>query len=203
MGGAPTPPILSGEGPPEQNVICIADLREAVPKRYPKKRRFNLRKVKIESSLAVGALAASDVTSSALTATSANKYRVTSVKCSYMIADLPALADGGYQFGIAHSSYTAAQIEEAIEATGAIDIGNLVSQEQANRRVREIGTIGGSQGTAVGGEILYNEGRPVKTKLNWNIGIGDTLVMYVRNGSSVIYTTGALLKSKGEMWVTP
>ncbi len=171
-------------------------------RKYPK-RRFNLRKVRVESSLAVGALAASDVTSSPLTATSANKYRVTSVKASYMIADLPAVADGGFQFGIAHGDYTAAEIEECIEATGAIDIGNKVEQERANRLVREIGTISPEGTQAVGSEMSYNEGRPVKTKLNWEIGIGKTLALYVRNGSSTVYTTGALLKAKGELWVTP
>ncbi len=174
-----------------------------MPKRYPKKRRFNLRKVRVESSLAVGALVGSDVVSSALTAVSANRYRVTSIKASYTIVDVPATIDGAYQFGIAHSSYTDAQIEECIEATGAIDIGNKVSQEQANRLVREIGTISPQGVSIIGGEISYNEGRPVKTKLNWMIGIGDTLVLYVRNGSSVVYTTGALLKTKGELWVTP
>ncbi len=167
------------------------------------KRRFNLRKVRVESSLAVGALAASDVVVSPLTATSSNTYRVTSIKASYAVVDVPAIIDGAYQFGIAHSSYTAAQIEECIEATGAVDIGNLVSQEQANRLVREIGTISPTGQTTPGMEISYNEGRPVKTKLNWKIGIGDTLMLYVRNGSSVVYTTGALIKSKGEMWVTP
>ncbi len=174
-----------------------------MPKKYPKKRRFNLRKVRIESGLGIGALAASDVTSSALTATSANAYRVTSVKCSYTIVDLAAAIDGAFQFGIAHSDYTPAEIEECIEATGAIDIGNKVEQERANRLVREIGTISPEGTPLVAGEISYNDGRPVKTKLNWMIGIGDTLVMYVRNGSGAVYTTGSTLKSKGEMWVTP
>lgn len=167
------------------------------------RRKFNLRKVRVEAGMAIGALAASDVVSSTLTATSANVYRVLSVKLSYSIVELGATIDGAFQFGIAHSDYTAAEIEECIEATGSIDIGDKVAQEQANRLVREIGTIGTGDATAALVDVVYNEGRPVKTKLNWLIGIGDTLVMYIRNGSGDVYTTGASLKAKGEMWVTP
>lgn len=174
-----------------------------MPKKYPRKRKFNLRKVRVEAGLAIGALAASDVVSSALTAVSANRYRVTSIKASYTITDLAAVIDDAFQFGIAHSDYTAAEIEECIEATAAIDIGDKIAQERANRLVREIGTIGSAGLDSALGGVTYNEGRPVKTKLNWLIGIGDTLVLYVRNGSGTVYSTGSTLKAKGELWVTP
>ncbi len=168
------------------------------------KRKFNLRRVRLEAGLGIGALAASDVISGAMTAVSANRYRVTSVKASYTVTDIPAAIDDAYQFGIAHSDYTDTEIEECLEATAAIDIGDKVAQERANRLVREIGTISSGQLTTPGGGATpFNDGRPIKTKLNWLMGIGDTLRLYVRNGSGVIYTTGATLKAKGELWVTP
>ncbi len=165
-------------------------------------RRFNLRKVRIAASTAIGALAASAVISGAMTAASANKYRVTSVKASYSISDLGAGIDDVQQFGIAHSDYTAAEIEECIEATGSVDIGDKIAQERANRLVREIGTMESGSSPPTGGALSFNDGRPVKTKLNWVIGIGDTLVLYVRNGSGTVYTTGSNIVAKGEMWVS-
>ncbi len=165
-------------------------------------RRFNLRKVRIAASIGVGALAAGDVTSGAMTATSANKYRVTSVKASYSLTDRGAAIDDGQQFGIAHSDYSAAEIEECLEATASVDIGDKIAQERSNRLVREIGTITAVGSSAGGGGGNFNDGRPVKTKLNWVIGIGDTLVLYIRNSSGVVYTTGALMNAKGEMWVS-
>ncbi len=161
-------------------------------------RRFNLRKVRIAASTAVGALAAGDVISGAMTAVSANKYRVTSIKASYAIAD-KAVIDDTQQFGIAHSDYTAAEIEECLEATASIDVGDKIAQERANRLVREIGTMVDYGESTDGG---FNDGRPVKTKLNWTIGIGDTLVLYVRNGSGTVYTTGSTIVAKGELWVS-
>ncbi len=171
--------------------------------KYRRRRGFNLRKVSVEAGMAIGALAASSVVSSAMTAASANKYRVTSVLCSYTVVDLAAAIDGAFQFGIAHSDYTSTEIEECIEATGAIDIGSKVEQERANRLVRQLGTISPEGTPLVAGEISFNDGRPIKTKLNWAIGIGDTLVLYVRNGSGAVYTTGSTLKAKGVLWVTP
>ncbi len=170
--------------------------------KHTPKRRFNLRKVRVEAGLPIGALAASAVVASTLTATSANVYRVTSLNCSFSITDLGAAIDDTFQFGVAHGDYTAAEIEECIEATGAIDVGDKIAQERGNRLVREIGSISSQSGQAAGG-INFNEGKPVKVKLNWKIGIGQVIDFYVRNGSGVVYTTGASLKAKGHIWVTP
>ncbi len=160
-----------------------------------------MRRVRLEAGNAIGALAAGDVISAAMTAVSANRYRVVSVIASYALTDLGAQIDDTQQFGIAHSDYTDAEIEECLEATAAIDIGDKVAQEKANRLVREIGTI--VPGTISAGGAGFNDGRPVKTRLNWMIGIGDTLRLYVRNGSGAVYTTGATLKAKGNLWVKP
>ncbi len=175
---------------------------EAIGKTMAKKgskgRKFNLRRVTINSGAGLGALAASDVMSAAISSTSANQYRVTSVKASYVITE-KAGNDDGQAFGLAHSDYSAAEIEECLEAVGAIDQGDKVAQEQVNRLVRQIGTMVSRDNT----EATFNDGRPVKTKLNWLIGIGDTLVVWVRNSSGVIYTTGASIRVNGEMWITP
>lgn len=167
-------------------------------KRGRKSRRFNLRRVRINRSFGLGALATLVVISGAVTDTSANAYRLVSVKASYSISEKTDIDDGA-AFGLAHSDYTAAEIEECLEASGAIDQGDKVAQERANRLVREIGTMVSRDGTSAS----FNSGEPVKTRLNWMIGIGDTLTLWVRNSTGVVWTTGSAVLMNGEIWITP
>jgi len=163
------------------------------------RRRFNLRKVRVAQSVTVGALVALDVVDGDLIPLSVNPYRLMSIDLAYSLADLGATSDDGQEFGVAHSDYTAAEIEECLEAQTSIDIGNKVEMERANRLVRSIGVFSGQPGTGAGRD--FNDGRPMKTKLNWRMGIGDKLRLWIRNGSANNYTTGALVVAIGNAWV--
>ncbi len=164
-----------------------------------RRRSFNLRKVRIFDSLAAGALAAADVVSGVLVPSSITPYRVTSVQLSYSFTDIGATQDDGQEFGLAHSDYTAAEIEECLEIINSVDQGNKIAQEQANRLVRTIGMMQGAPGT--GASKSFNNGVPKKTKLNWYIGNGDGINIWIRNGSGTIWTAGAQLTSLGHMWI--
>ncbi len=164
-----------------------------------RRRRFNLRKVRNSAFIAIGALAAGDVIVSAFTATSTNPYRIMSIDTTWSLSELGAAIDDAQEFGVSHSNYTAAEVEQCLEANAAIDIGAKVEQEQANRLVRQIGVFTGSGG--VGSGLQFNDGRPVKTRLNWHIGIGNTLNVWVRNATGVVYTTGASVNFTGVVWV--
>ncbi len=166
---------------------------------HPKRRKFNLRKVRLATSVAIGALASSDVISTNISAASTNPYRLMSVDLTYSLTDLGATSDDGQQFGLAHSDYSAAEVEECLEAQASIDIGNKVEQERANRLVRNIGQITGNAGTLAG--MSFNDGVSFPVKLNWHMAIGDQLNLWVRNGSSTVYTTGALIVMVGNLWV--
>ncbi len=171
--------------------------------RYPKKRRrsFNLRRVRVTAVLAVGALATKDVISAGATGTVTSTIRVMSVKQTYTWSNIGASDDDSLEFGLAHSDYSAAEIEEALEATTSIDPGDKIAGERANRLVRSIGTISAALAGAAGGGAPYNNGLPKKTKLNWLLTEGDSLSIWVRNGSGTVYTTGSSLQTIGEMWV--
>jgi len=164
------------------------------------RRKFNLRQVRIFASGTIGALAALDVVSNPVTVTSLNPYRLISVHASYSLSDQGSTIDDGYEFGLAHSDYTAAEVEECLEASASIDIGDKVAQEKSNRLVRSIGIITAG-GPITAGGLNFNDGRKVRTKLNWKIGIGQTLNLWVRNGSGVVYTTGAKLLMAGSLWI--
>ncbi len=170
-------------------------------KRRGGRRRFPLKKVSIQASSAVGALASLDVVTAAISQAGVDTYRLISVKAAHAIADLGAAIDDGFEFGYCHSDYTAAEVEECLESQAAMDMGDKVAQEQANRLVRKVGVISATGSPTAGGGLLFNGGMPVKTKLNWLMSIGDTLNIYVRNGTAVIYTTGSLLLSNGDLWI--
>ncbi len=164
----------------------------------PKKGRSRkaLRRVRISSEVTVGALAALDVVAGGLTNNAVNTLRFISLNASYSWANKTA-SDDALTFGVAHSDYTAAEIEECLEAFESIDLGDKIAQEKANRLVREIGTISG-QGDTAG---AFNGGRKIKTRLNWLMAIGDNLQLFIRNASGAVYTTGSTVTVNGDLWV--
>ncbi len=169
----------------------------------PKKgtaRKFNLRKVLINSSMSPGALATLDVAAGLVTDAVVNSMRFMSLNCSYTWADIQADIDDGMVFGVAHGDYTAAEIEECLESFASISPGNKIAQEQAGRLVRSIGTIS-SAGQAAGGGVSFNDGKRIKTRLNWLMVPGDRLNLWVRNSSGVVWTTGSGLLIAGDLWV--
>ncbi len=166
-----------------------------------KSRRFNLRRVRIAASLACGALATVDVATPApIHAVAADKFRVISLNCSYNWLDIADAIDDGAQFGVSHSDYTDAEVEECLEASGSIDLGDKIAQEKANRLVRQIGNFGSLSGSNLGGR-MFNDGKPVRTKLNWLMSASDTVNLWVRNSSGVVWTTGSKIGITGDMWV--
>ncbi len=100
-------------------------------------------------------------------------------------------------FGVAHSDYSDAEIEAVIENAGSWDTGDKVQQEIAKRLVRQIGVFASSGLDAVHDQVV-NDGKPIKTKLNWMLQTGDTLKMWVFNRSgSALATTVPVLKADG------
>ncbi len=146
-----------------------------------KNRYKGYRKLPFTVNIAGGVLSADDVTITTLAEVFTEERRVLSVEATYGMEDLAA-GDGPISVGIAHSDYTAAEIEETLEAAGAWDEGNKVAQEQAKRLVREVGLLTEQ-------ETSLNEGQPVKTRLNWRIATGDTLTWWIRNRGDDL-TTG-------------
>lgn len=170
-------------------------------RRASSRRKFNLRMVRLNNRVAAGALASLDVTSGSIMDAATNPYRLVTLKASYSWTDIPNNVDGGFTFGVAHSDYTAAEIEECLEAQGAIDRSDKIAAEQSNRLVRQIGVIESRDTNAASGTRVFNDGRQRKTKLNWYIGIGEDISIWIRNASNTAWTTGSNIQVAGEMWV--
>ncbi len=152
--------------------------------------RGTYRRVRVSSDLAVGALAAGDVVAGQVMNNAIDKNRITSIDWTWAI-DAMTAGEGPLEVGVAHSDYTAAEIEECLEAGGSYDIGDKIATEQANRLVRSIGTLSAE-------EPRLNDGRPIKTRLNWLIATGDSLQIWVLNTDDAApVTTGASLEVNG------
>ncbi len=146
------------------------------------------RKLPFTVDVAGGTVAADDVTSTTLTEVMTEERRVLSIELSVAMKALTA-GDGPVEYGVAHSDYTAAEIEETLEAAGAWDEGDKIAQEQAKRLVRRIGVL-------TEAETALNEGRPIKVRLNWRIATGDTLQFWLRN-RGIQLTTGMEINAQG------
>lgn len=170
--------------------LLIAVLAIAMARKGRNSRYSGYRKLPFTATTAAGTVNADDVTSTAIGATLTEERRILSMQASHSMRGITA-GDGPVAYGVAHSDYTAAEIEECLEALGAWDEGDLVAQEQSNRLVRQIGTFTEAEPT-------LNEGRPVKTRLNWLIASGDTLQFWILNGG-IQMTTGMEIIATGDL----
>ncbi len=158
------------------------------------RRKFNLRKVRITPEKSLSTLLSDTAIVGDLTGVSANEYRCKSISACWALTGLTP-GEGPITVGYAHSDYSVAEIKECLEAQAAIDFGDKIAMEQGNRLVRVIGSFSPEANSAL------NDGKPIKTKLNWLIGIGDQVNMFCFNDSPSTLTTGSRVHAVGEMWV--
>ncbi len=161
--------------------------------KHPKRRgrRYKgYRKLPFNTDVAGGTVAEDDVTVTVIATVLTEERRILSIEASYAMEGL-ASTDGPIVYGVAHSDYTAAEIEESLEAAGSWDEGDLVAQERAKRLVRQIGVFTDE-------ETALNDGQPFKTRLNWRIAMGDTLQFWLWN-RGIQLTTGMEIKASGHL----
>ncbi len=152
-----------------------------------------LRRVRLTAEETLGTLASDTALTQTLTGTSANAYRAISVIASWGVVGLTD-GDGPIHVGLAHSDYSVTEIKECIESQASIDQGDKVANERADRLVRTLGQCSF-------GQPQLNDGKPMKTRLNWLIGIGDSVNMFSWNEGTGSLTTGAFTSVSGDMWV--
>lgn len=143
----------------------------------------------IDLNYALGTLAPADVLVQAVQDVVTERARVTSIVCSYSLSDFTPTANAGPLIqGVAHSDYSDAEIEEWIELNTGWDIGDRVSQEISKRLIRRIGTF--PSPVTAGDDTVLQNGRQIKTKLNWMLETGQNLKFWTYNtGSAALATT--------------
>ncbi len=185
-------------------IIFVVSLLVAplVAKRKPMKRRRYLRG-NIDEDLPIGTLAAKDVVLVAFDETVNERSLVSSVVASYSISNFTPIATSGpIMVGIAHGNYTAVEIEAFIENTGSWSEGDKTSQEIAKRQIRMIGIFEILSNVTL--SVRLNDGKPIKTKLNWILNQGVGLNLWAYNlGAAAVATTVPVIHAQGHANVWP
>ncbi len=164
--------------------------------RHPKRRRrYNLRPVRVQPSpLQLGTLGANTVIKDLIVGTTDIAYRMISITATWSLLDLPA-SDGPITVGYAHDDYTVAEIAECLLA-GDIAQDDKIAQERGNRLVRVVGTF------MPGAVEPLNDGKPIKTRLNWLVSTGNSIAFFAFNDSGSALATGAVVFVLGTAYIT-
>ncbi len=173
-------------------IMLVATLFLA--KRYPKRRRYNLRPVRVTPTLALATLASQTALTVVVAGTTDIAHRCISITGTWNIS-VNTNGEGPIVVGYAHDDYTVAEIKECIEA-GDISSDDKIAQERGNRLVRIVGTFSSAANNSL------QDGRPIKTRLNWLIATGAAVNMFCYNDGAAGLTTGSVVKLNGTMQIT-
>ncbi len=164
----------------------------AMAKARPRRRRRMGRYIRggVDELLSLGTLNATTLIGVLFDETVDERTLVTSVVATYTLSDVAQAANRGpVMIGVAHGDYSDAEIEAFIEMTDSWDEGNLVEQEIAKRRIRRVCTLQTASATE---QVVANDGKPIKTKLNWILLQGQTLRLWAYNMGTADLLAGAV-----------
>ncbi len=175
------------------------------PKGRSRRRMGRYIRGNVNEQLSMAALASKTGVLAAFDETVNERALISSLVARYGLEGLtPATQVGPIMVGVAHSDYTLAEIEEWIESTGTWDEGNKQQQEVGQRLIRRIGVFETSRGAAAIGSSVLNDGKAIKTKLNWILNQGQTLNLWVYNlGNAAVATTTPIVTAEGHVNLFP
>ncbi len=152
---------------------------------------------RIDSQIAIGALAASKVKSTALGSVLDQEVWAISMDTNSTLTNI-VLDEGPILFGVCHSDYSDVEIEEWLEEASSWIKSNKIGQERSRRKCRLIGSL---MYDAIHSQ--FNGGRNSRTKLGWALEDGMTLKFWVYNQSDSTLTTGGTLNTTGKAFLRP
>ncbi len=152
----------------------------------------------VNESLALGTLAAQTLVSADFDETVLEKTLVSSIVSTWTISNWTGVSSNGpLLVGVAHSDYTDAEIEAVLESTGSWSEGDKVAQEVSKRLVRRIGVFRHPRQSSIQ-QVVLNDGKPIKTKLNWTLATGARLNLWAYNtGTAAFATTDPTVRAEG------
>ncbi|MFQ0997901.1 hypothetical protein [Gilliamella sp. CG33] len=168
-------------------VLTIGMARKARPRRRRRMGRYI--RGNIDLDLSLGTLASKTAVLDA-TEVVTEKALVSSIVATYSLSNMTAAADvGPIEVGVAHSDYSLAEIEGYLERTVSWSEGDLISKEISSRKVRRVGVFDFPSPSGSGSYSL-NDGKAIKTKLNWILTTGQGLnFWYYNQGTQALATT--------------
>ena len=156
----------------------------------------------VDEEVALSTLAGETLISAAFSDSVTEQARISSLVAAYALSGMtPAASDGPIMVGVALSVYTDAQIEEFLEQQDSWEEGDQVAKEVSSRMIRRVGVFTNPP-LAVDFAAL-NDGKPIKTKLNWPLTTGQTLKLWAYNLGTSTLTTGAIVHATGHANIWP
>ncbi len=156
----------------------------------------------IDMDMPLGTLAAQTVLLQGVGDVVAEKTFVSSIHNTYTLQGMsPGDNIGPLMVGVAHSDYSTGEVEAWIELSTGWSQADLVSRETANRLIRKIGVFESPLNSGVSSSL--NDGRAIKTKLNWTLISGQSLNFFVYNlGTAALGTTDpdVHIEGKANLW---
>lgn len=185
-------------------VLLMAALA-AMAKHNPKRRRRMGRYIRgnVNEDITFAGLTGVTLVAAAFDESVQERTFISSIIARYTMSNWTDIGNvGPILIGVAHNDYTAAEIEAFIEATGSWDEGNLTQQEIGKRKIRRIGIFKSPQ--SVDDNAVLNDGKPIKTKLNWILNQGTTLDLWVYNlGTGTVATSTPVCHVEGHVNLWP
>ena len=151
----------------------------------------------------LGTLSAKTAVRFAFDETVVEKAWITSIDAIWALKNFTiATDDGPIMVGIAHSDYTATEIEEWIENAAGWSEADLVGQEVAKRKIRKVGVF--DSPNAALDDVVLNDGKSIHTKCGWMLASGQGLALWAYNlGDSNLATTAPDVFVQGTAHVWP
>ncbi len=168
------------------------------------KRNWQSIEIDLTFSLSAG-ITAKDLVASLISETADDNFIMTSLEATYALTFEQAAEPNSVEaisIGIAKDDYSAAEVETWVENSTGFKRADLISQEISKRMVKQIATF--VPPTVAAGQqvvVSLNDGMPIKTRLNWRILTGHTLLIWLYNGGDVNIgaTSGQNLRVMGQM----
>ncbi len=142
----------------------------------------------------------------ASTDTVIDRTLVSSVQATYTLSNIAEAANAGpIEIGVAHSDYTLAQVEEFLELATSWNETDLIDKEVQSRKIRRIGVFDSPAAATAGtGAYTLNDGKPIKTKLNWIMTNGQGLNYFIYNlGTAALATSDPNVNIRGHANLWP
>ncbi len=156
-----------------------------------KGRRKGYRYLPVEANVAIGALADEDVITGSWPDTVDQDTWAISLRAAWSLIGITT-GEGTMVVGVAHSDYTAAEIEECLEVSTSWDRSDKIAQERRKRKVRIVGSFPMNSS-----DETLEQGLPITTKLGFKMEIGESLQTWAWNRSASVFTTGMRLEVTG------
>ncbi len=154
-----------------------------------RKRRGRYIRGAIDLKIDVGTLAAQTLAAQVNGDVVTERTLLSSIMARYNLGQFTVGAGvGPLIFGVAHSDYTAAEIEEFIEQSGSWNEGDKISQEVGRRKIKIVGQFDiPFDGTNL--NLNYDHGKKVYTRLGWILTTGQTFDLFIYNQGEAAFAT--------------